>query len=178
MTLYTFNVSIQYNNINCIQKWIQFLLIPTLLMVCVGVNMMYWSVQSFIIARLNVTILFYHSSRCISNSKSCINSNAVVKISVCFQLLMCACSCPAVKEKLTADPDSEIATTSLRVSLLCPVSILFVRSLCQTRTHAHTHARMHAHTHRYTQTQTDRHTHTHTHTHTIIMHMLHVIYTC
>lgn len=26
-----------------------------------------------------------------------------------------------VKEKLTADPDSEIATTSLRVSLLCPV---------------------------------------------------------
>lgn len=28
----------------------------------------------------------------------------------------------AVKEKLTADPDSEIATTSLRVSLLCPVS--------------------------------------------------------
>lgn len=30
--------------------------------------------------------------------------------------------CPAVKEKLTADPDSEIATTSLRVSLLCPVS--------------------------------------------------------
>lgn len=27
-----------------------------------------------------------------------------------------------VKEKLTADPDSEIATTSLRVSLLCPVS--------------------------------------------------------
>lgn len=31
---------------------------------------------------------------------------------------------PAVKEKLTADPDSEIATTSLRVSLLCPVNIL------------------------------------------------------
>lgn len=26
-----------------------------------------------------------------------------------------------VKEKLTADPDSEIATTSLRVSLICPV---------------------------------------------------------
>ncbi len=161
MTLYTFNVSIQYNNINCIQKWIRFLLIPTLLMVCVGVNMMYWSVQSFIIARLNVTILFYHSSRCISNSKSCINSNAVVKISVCFQLLMCACSCPAVKEKLTADPDSEIATTSLRVSLLCPVSILFVRSLCQTRTHARTHARTHTQIH----TDTDRQTHTHTHTH-------------
>lgn len=31
---------------------------------------------------------------------------------------------PAVKEKLTADPDSEIATTSLRVSLLCPVNML------------------------------------------------------
>ena len=29
---------------------------------------------------------------------------------------------PQVKEKLTADPDSEIATTSLRVSLMCPVS--------------------------------------------------------
>lgn len=27
-----------------------------------------------------------------------------------------------VKEKLTADPDSEIATTSLRVSLICPVT--------------------------------------------------------
>ncbi len=170
MTLYTFNVSIQYNNINCIQKWIQFVLIPTFWMVCVGVNMMYWNVQSFIIARLNVTILFFHSSRCISNSKSCINSNAVVKISVCFQLLICACSCPAVKEKLTADPDSEIATTSLRVSLLCPVSILFVRSLCQTRTHARTHTQIHTDTN----TDTDRQTHTHT----IIMHMLHVIYTC
>lgn len=29
----------------------------------------------------------------------------------------------AVKEKLTADPDSEVATTSLRVSLMCPVSV-------------------------------------------------------
>lgn len=29
----------------------------------------------------------------------------------------------SVKEKLTADPESEIATTSLRVSLLCPVNI-------------------------------------------------------
>lgn len=29
-----------------------------------------------------------------------------------------------VKEKLAHDPDSEVATTSLRVSLLCPVSIL------------------------------------------------------
>lgn len=28
-----------------------------------------------------------------------------------------------VKEKLTADPESEIATTSLRVSLLCPVNM-------------------------------------------------------
>lgn len=31
------------------------------------------------------------------------------------------CVFSSVKEKLTADPDSEIATTSLRVSLLCPV---------------------------------------------------------
>lgn len=31
------------------------------------------------------------------------------------------CALSSVKEKLTADPDSEIATTSLRVSLLCPV---------------------------------------------------------
>lgn len=30
--------------------------------------------------------------------------------------------CVPVKEKLTADPDSEIATTSLRVSLICPVN--------------------------------------------------------
>lgn len=28
----------------------------------------------------------------------------------------------SVKEKLAHDPDSEVATTSLRVSLLCPVS--------------------------------------------------------
>ena len=28
----------------------------------------------------------------------------------------------SVKEKLQHDPDSEIATTSLRVSLICPVS--------------------------------------------------------
>ena len=28
----------------------------------------------------------------------------------------------SVKEKLAHDPDSEIATTSLRVSLMCPVS--------------------------------------------------------
>ena len=32
----------------------------------------------------------------------------------------------SVKEKLRHDPDSEIATTSLRVSLMCPVSILLV----------------------------------------------------
>ena len=29
---------------------------------------------------------------------------------------------PAVKEKLRLDPDSEIATTGVRVSLICPVS--------------------------------------------------------
>uniref|UniRef100_A0A672T4B7 E3 SUMO-protein ligase PIAS2-like n=2 Tax=Sinocyclocheilus grahami TaxID=75366 RepID=A0A672T4B7_SINGR len=31
-----------------------------------------------------------------------------------------------IKEKLTADPDSEIATTSLRVSLMCPVSYMIL----------------------------------------------------
>jgi hypothetical protein len=34
----------------------------------------------------------------------------------------------SVKEKLHHDPDSEIATTSLRVSLLCPVSMNCCRS--------------------------------------------------
>lgn len=29
----------------------------------------------------------------------------------------------AVKEKLRLDPDSEIATTGVRVSLICPVSL-------------------------------------------------------
>lgn len=36
---------------------------------------------------------------------------------------VCRTSSFIVKEKLTADPDSEIATTSLRVSLMCPVSM-------------------------------------------------------
>lgn len=31
-------------------------------------------------------------------------------------------SLPTVKEKLRLDPDSEIATTGVRVSLICPVS--------------------------------------------------------
>ena len=38
-----------------------------------------------------------------------------------------------VKEKLTADPESEIATTSLRVSLLCPVNTplyCLIKSFC------------------------------------------------
>lgn len=38
----------------------------------------------------------------------------------------------SVKEKLTADPDSEIATTSLRVSLMCPVGYKIV--LCNSLT--------------------------------------------
>lgn len=32
------------------------------------------------------------------------------------------CPLSAVKEKLRLDPDSEIATTGVRVSLICPVS--------------------------------------------------------
>lgn len=44
---------------------------------------------------------------------------------VSFQLgvqkIFSSALCVPVKEKLTADPDSEIATTSLRVSLMCPV---------------------------------------------------------
>lgn len=40
-----------------------------------------------------------------------------------FEFNLCCCLFfVTVKEKLTADPESEIATTSLRVSLLCPVS--------------------------------------------------------
>lgn len=45
-----------------------------------------------------------------------------MKKSLCLQLFHVVCLVSStVKEKLTADPDSEIATTSLRVSLLCPV---------------------------------------------------------
>lgn len=37
--------------------------------------------------------------------------------------------CPwPVKEKLRLDPDSEIATTGVRVSLICPVSCLWART--------------------------------------------------
>lgn len=36
---------------------------------------------------------------------------------------------PAVKEKLRLDPDSEIATTGVRVSLICPVSLCNMFSL-------------------------------------------------
>lgn len=35
----------------------------------------------------------------------------------------CALYSYAVKEKLRLDPDSEIATTGVRVSLICPVSL-------------------------------------------------------
>ncbi|KAL0193042.1 hypothetical protein M9458_011338, partial [Cirrhinus mrigala] len=38
-----------------------------------------------------------------------------------------------IKEKLTADPDSEIATTSLRVSLMCPVSYRIHKILVDSR---------------------------------------------
>ncbi|NXP56604.1 PIAS2 ligase, partial [Heliornis fulica] len=42
-----------------------------------------------------------------------------------------------IKEKLTADPDSEIATTSLRVSLLCPLGKMRLTIPCRAVTCTH-----------------------------------------
>ncbi|TRY81800.1 hypothetical protein DNTS_023123 [Danionella cerebrum] len=42
-----------------------------------------------------------------------------------------------IKEKLTADPDSEIATTSLRVSLLCPLGKMRLTVPCRAITCSH-----------------------------------------
>ncbi|XP_035251206.1 E3 SUMO-protein ligase PIAS1 isoform X5 [Anguilla anguilla] len=42
-----------------------------------------------------------------------------------------------IKEKLTADPDSEIATTSLRVSLLCPLGKMRLMIPCRAITCSH-----------------------------------------
>ncbi|XP_015273817.1 PREDICTED: E3 SUMO-protein ligase PIAS3-like, partial [Gekko japonicus] len=42
-----------------------------------------------------------------------------------------------VKEKLTADPDSEIATTSLRVSLMCPLGKMKLTVPCRAYTCTH-----------------------------------------
>ncbi|XP_012674166.2 E3 SUMO-protein ligase PIAS1 isoform X2 [Clupea harengus] len=42
-----------------------------------------------------------------------------------------------IKEKLTADPDSEIATTSLRVSLLCPLGKMRLAIPCRALTCSH-----------------------------------------
>ncbi|CAI5792616.1 E3 SUMO-protein ligase PIAS1 isoform X1 [Podarcis lilfordi] len=42
-----------------------------------------------------------------------------------------------IKEKLTADPDSEIATTSLRVSLLCPLGKMRLAIPCRSLTCSH-----------------------------------------
>ncbi|XP_042198876.1 E3 SUMO-protein ligase PIAS1 isoform X1 [Callorhinchus milii] len=42
-----------------------------------------------------------------------------------------------IKEKLTADPDSEIATTSLRVSLLCPLGKMRLTIACRAITCSH-----------------------------------------
>ncbi|KAH0519354.1 E3 SUMO-protein ligase PIAS2 [Microtus ochrogaster] len=42
-----------------------------------------------------------------------------------------------VKEKLTADPDSEIATTSLRVSLMCPLGKMRLTIPCRAVTCTH-----------------------------------------
>uniref|UniRef100_G1R0Z9 Protein inhibitor of activated STAT 3 n=1 Tax=Nomascus leucogenys TaxID=61853 RepID=G1R0Z9_NOMLE len=45
--------------------------------------------------------------------------------------------CPLPKEKLTADPDSEVATTSLRVSLMCPLGKMRLTVPCRALTCAH-----------------------------------------
>ncbi|KAB1260976.1 E3 SUMO-protein ligase PIAS3 [Camelus dromedarius] len=42
-----------------------------------------------------------------------------------------------IKEKLTADPDSEVATTSLRVSLMCPLGKMRLTVPCRALTCAH-----------------------------------------
>ncbi|KAG8131280.1 hypothetical protein E2320_017879, partial [Naja naja] len=42
-----------------------------------------------------------------------------------------------IKEKLTADPDSEIATTSLRVSLMCPLGKMRLTIPCRAGTCSH-----------------------------------------
>ncbi|XP_075696783.1 E3 SUMO-protein ligase PIAS2 isoform X1 [Rhinoderma darwinii] len=42
-----------------------------------------------------------------------------------------------IKEKLTADPDSEIATTSLRVSLMCPLGKMRLTFPCRSVTCTH-----------------------------------------
>ncbi|XP_044528500.1 E3 SUMO-protein ligase PIAS3 isoform X1 [Gracilinanus agilis] len=42
-----------------------------------------------------------------------------------------------IKEKLTADPDSEVATTSLRVSLMCPLGKMRLAVPCRALTCAH-----------------------------------------
>ncbi|XP_069819340.1 E3 SUMO-protein ligase PIAS2 isoform X1 [Dendropsophus ebraccatus] len=42
-----------------------------------------------------------------------------------------------IKEKLTADPDSEIATTSLRVSLMCPLGKMRLTFPCRAVTCSH-----------------------------------------
>uniref|UniRef100_A0A3B4FFM3 E3 SUMO-protein ligase PIAS2-like n=1 Tax=Pundamilia nyererei TaxID=303518 RepID=A0A3B4FFM3_9CICH len=42
-----------------------------------------------------------------------------------------------IKEKLTADPDSEIATTSLRVSLMCPLGKMRLMVPCRAVTCSH-----------------------------------------
>lgn len=50
----------------------------------------------------------------------------VLYTSFCYLILFLCLFFLSVKEKLTADPESEIATTSLRVSLLCPVNKNFI----------------------------------------------------
>lgn len=54
----------------------------------------------------------------------------ILEMNLFLHCELTSCPCVSVKEKLTADPDSEIATTSLRVSLMCPVN---EKSLCEDR---------------------------------------------
>lgn len=46
-------------------------------------------------------------------------------------------SLPTVKEKLRLDPDSEIATTGVRVSLICPLVKMRLSVPCRAETCAH-----------------------------------------
>ncbi|XP_006802594.2 E3 SUMO-protein ligase PIAS2 [Neolamprologus brichardi] len=59
-----------------------------------------------------------------------------VCVSTCV-FAFCPPLCVPVKEKLTADPDSEIATTSLRVSLMCPLGKMRLTVPCRAVTCSH-----------------------------------------
>uniref|UniRef100_A0AAY4D1S6 E3 SUMO-protein ligase PIAS4 n=1 Tax=Denticeps clupeoides TaxID=299321 RepID=A0AAY4D1S6_9TELE len=52
-------------------------------------------------------------------------------------LCVCVCVLPLVKDKLRFDPESEIATTGLRVSLICPLVKMRIGVPCRVLTCAH-----------------------------------------